>query len=194
VVELSKTHRKILDAVYRLEQTEKTTPLRHEGFSYRKIGEEAGCSYETVRRQKTFLTKSVGFLHEDERGGRLSLVKDAEPSWWSDNELLEGFPHPDEVDKWWSGGSPTAVDSVDSGVIDEKKRIDAPNWVSTAGSDKESDMSTPLSPPQVDSEKPIDMPNTNGKGELSTLSAPFESAQDVEEGEEVDFEYVTEDE
>jgi transcriptional regulator with XRE-family HTH domain len=96
VVNLSDTHRKILNAVYELKQE---TDLA-DGFSQRKIAEKAGVSVSTVSEHKTYLTKSVKLLREAEEGG-LTLVADAEPSWWEKGDLLVGFPRPEQVREWW---------------------------------------------------------------------------------------------
>jgi hypothetical protein len=95
VVNLSDTHRKILDAVYGL-QNEDTLA---DGFSQRKIADKAGVSVSTVSEHKTYLTKSVKLLRETEGG--LTLVADAEPSWWEKGDLLIGFPRPEQVRAWW---------------------------------------------------------------------------------------------
>jgi hypothetical protein len=96
VVNLSDTHRKILDAVYELKQEGEFT----EGFSHRKIAERAGVHHSTIGEHRTYLVKSVKLLRETE-SGMLDLVADAEPCWWSDDDLLEGFPHPEQVWRWW---------------------------------------------------------------------------------------------
>jgi hypothetical protein len=96
VVNLSDTHRKILDAVYDLKQESDST----EGFSHRKIAERAGVHHSTIGEHRTYLVKSVKLLRETE-GGMLDLVADAEPSWWNADDLLEGFPHPEQVWRWW---------------------------------------------------------------------------------------------
>ena len=98
VVNLSDTHRKILDAVYVLKGESNST----EGFSHRKIAERAGTHHSTVGEHRTYLSKSVKLLRETE-SGMLDLVADAEPSWWNDDDLLEGFPHPEKVWRWWEG-------------------------------------------------------------------------------------------
>jgi hypothetical protein len=96
VVNLSDTHRKILDAVYDLKQESDTT----EGFSHRKIAERAGVHHSTIGEHRTYLAKSVKLLRETD-SGMLDLAADAEPSWWNDDDLLEGFPHPEQVWRWW---------------------------------------------------------------------------------------------
>lgn len=97
IINLSDTHRKILDAVYKL----KEKSAFDDGFSQRKIAAKAGVSVSTVSENKTFLAKSVKLLYEAEEGG-LTLVADAEPDWWrKSDELLAGFPRPEQVERWW---------------------------------------------------------------------------------------------
>ena len=193
VVELSETHRKILNAIYRLEKKDKRK-LGGAGFSLRKIADEAEISYETVRKQKAFLVQSVQLLREPPEGGLL-LVKDADPSWWAAGEVLEGFPTPDQVKSWWE--SENRVDIVDSTEKEVEKAIDKLNSVSTAPVDKRVGMSTPtlmgegevdistlMSTGEVDTENAIGKPNPNGKSPVSTMSSRFEGL-----GEKVDYEY-----
>jgi transcriptional regulator with XRE-family HTH domain len=104
VVNLSDTHRKILTAVYDLKQE---TDIA-DGFSQRKIAEKAGVSVSTVSEHKSYLTKSVKLLREAEEGG-LTLVADAEPSWWEKGDLLVGFPRPEQVRMWWEEERPSPV-------------------------------------------------------------------------------------
>jgi len=105
VVNLSKTHRKILDALYELRDENPDS----EGFTQREIAERAEVKQSTVSKQRTFLVTSAKLIRETEYG--LALVKGAEPSWWSNEEAMRGFPSPDEVRGWWqeehlsSGGS-----------------------------------------------------------------------------------------
>jgi hypothetical protein len=97
VVNLSDTHRAILDAVYDL-----SSQSAFDGFSLRKIADAAGVHHSTVAEHKTYLTKSVKLLYEVEDGG-LDLVSGAEPSWWQKDDLLVGFPRPEQVRRWWDG-------------------------------------------------------------------------------------------
>jgi hypothetical protein len=94
VVNLSDTHRAILDAVYEL-----SCQSLFDGFSLRKIADKAGVHHSTVAEHKTYLTKSAKLLKEVEGG--LDLVSDAEPSWWRKDDLLVGFPRPEQVYRWW---------------------------------------------------------------------------------------------
>jgi hypothetical protein len=181
VVNISDTHRKILNAVYALENSEKASALRDAGFSYRKIAEKAGCSYETVRNHKTFLTQSVGLLRELEHGG-LRLVKDAEPSWWEENELLDGFPRPEEVEEWWEASK--RVDTLDTVKNSEEKAIAKPMSETVDEVDNPADMSSGMTTDEVDGEKPLDKPSSNGHGHVSSMSTLFE-----DEETNIDFEY-----
>jgi hypothetical protein len=101
IVNLSETHRKILDAVYELKQEDKGAG----GFSQRKIAERARVHHSTIGDNKTFLSKSVKLLRETE-DGLLTLVANAEPTWWRKSDLLVGFPRPEEVWQWWGEESP----------------------------------------------------------------------------------------
>jgi predicted DNA-binding protein YlxM (UPF0122 family) len=92
VVNLSDTHRAILDAVYEL-----SSQSAFDGFSLRKIADKAGVHHSTVAEHKTYLTKSAKLLKEVESG--LDLVADAEPSWWRKGDLLVGFPRPTPATK-----------------------------------------------------------------------------------------------
>lgn len=103
VINLSDTHRRILDAVHALrEEADSSDRFVSDGFSQRKIAERAHLHHSTVQEQRTFLTKSVKLLRETE-GGALALVADAEPSWWSKGEVLAGFPRPEQVRDWYEG-------------------------------------------------------------------------------------------
>jgi predicted DNA-binding protein YlxM (UPF0122 family) len=94
VVNLSDTYRAILDAVYEL-----SCQSPFDGFSLREIADKAGVHHSTVAEHKTYLTKSAKLLKEVEGG--LDLVSDAEPSWWRKDDLLVGFPRPEQVYRWW---------------------------------------------------------------------------------------------
>jgi len=107
VVNLSVTHRKILTAVHTLKQETDST----EGFSHRKIAESAGVHHSTVGEHRTYLIRSAKLLRETE-SGMLDLVADAEPSWWNDDDLLDGFPHPEKVWRWWKEEGRSAPESA----------------------------------------------------------------------------------
>jgi hypothetical protein len=100
VVNLSETHRKILDALYDLQQE---FPSR-EGFSQREIKAGASVSQSVVSENKTFLVTSAKLLKETESG--LALVEGAEPSWWDSGDLTKGLPSPAKVRAWWDEQDP----------------------------------------------------------------------------------------
>jgi len=108
VVNLSDTHRAILDAVYEL-----SCQSPFDGFSLRKIAERAGVHHSTVAEHKTYLTKSAKLLKEVEGG--LDLVSDADPSWWRKDDLLVGFPRPEQVGRWWEEGGYSSPESARQG-------------------------------------------------------------------------------
>jgi hypothetical protein len=105
VVNLSDTHRAILDAVYDL-----SCQSSFDGLSLRKIAEKARVHHSTVAEHKTYLTKSAKLLKEVEGG--LDLVSDAEPSWWRKDDLLVGFPRPEQVNRWWQERGSTSPESA----------------------------------------------------------------------------------
>jgi hypothetical protein len=108
VLNLSKTHKKILDAMHRLQKEleDRSAWLSWTGLTQHKIAQAAGVSQSTVSGNKTFLVKSAKLVREVGEGG-LALVKDAEPSWWHSGDALLGFPKPEEVRAWWAGNDPT---------------------------------------------------------------------------------------
>jgi hypothetical protein len=98
VVNLSDTHRKILDALHELREAE--GPFM--GFSQRKIAEKSGIPQSTISDNRSFLVMSLRWVWEPEGGG-LALVHDVEPSDWEKGDVLVGFPRPEEVKEWWGG-------------------------------------------------------------------------------------------
>jgi DNA primase len=100
VVNVSETHRKILNAMHDLQQE-----FSHrEGFVQREIAESADVSLSTVSNNKTFLVKSTKLVRETDAG--LALVEGADPSWWATGELMEGLPTPTKVRSWWDERDP----------------------------------------------------------------------------------------
>ncbi len=95
VINLSDTHRKILDAVHDLHED---NPER-EGFVQREISTAAGVSLSTVSENKAFLVTSAKLLREPDAG--LALVSGADPSWWATGDLMSGLPSPEQVRAWW---------------------------------------------------------------------------------------------
>jgi hypothetical protein len=132
VLNLSETHKKILDAMHRLEKAleDRSDWLSWTGLTQRKIAQAAGVSQSTVSENKTFLVKSVKLVREVGEGG-LALVKDAEPSWWDSGDALLGFPEPDEVRSWWGGDDPPPSGPEGADRADHE-RDTAPNSASEA--------------------------------------------------------------
>lgn len=122
VINLSDTHRKILDAVYALREKEQIK-LDWFGFSQRLIANTARVSQSTVSDNKSFLVKSVKFMTETQ-DGKLNLVDGADPSWWEKGGTLDGFPKPEQVRIWWTGDSPTGPDSPNGSVHDSDNQDD----------------------------------------------------------------------
>jgi hypothetical protein len=104
VVNLSDTHRRILDAVYQLHQEYEYRRdfFRDNSWSQREIERRTGVAQSTISAQKSYLVKSVKLLVED-HDGRLGLAKDADPSWWRKEGVLDGLPKPKQVWAWWNG-------------------------------------------------------------------------------------------
>jgi len=104
VQNLSDTHRKILDALYKLHEEDRSLNWaeRSQSFSQRRIAREASIPQSTITDNKTFLVKSAKLLREPEGGG-LALVEGADPSWWEKDDVLVGFPRPEQVWRWWNG-------------------------------------------------------------------------------------------
>jgi DNA primase len=98
VVNLGDTHRKILGALYDLEQE---FPNR-EGFPQREISKAAKVSQSMVSDNKTFLVMSAKLIKETDHG--LILVEGAHPSWWATGDMMKGLPTPEQVRVWWEGG------------------------------------------------------------------------------------------
>jgi hypothetical protein len=203
VVNLSDTHRKILDALLDLEESEGKQISRDRGFSLRKIAEAAGegVSHETVRKNKAFLHMSVGLVDEMDRGG-LRIVDGAERSWWAKPEnLLEGFPRPEQVARWWGSDrvhpesvdsvSPEGVDSVDKSPELEESPIDKPKSVSTDPVDNPVDMSTQMTTPKLTEETRIGMPKSDDSEPVSTVSTPSKTPE--KNRKKIDYDYITED-
>lgn len=188
VVNLSDTHRAILDAIYDLKQQSSFM----DGYSLRKIADKAGVHHSTVGEHKTFLTKSVKLLRETE-SGMLDLVADAEPSWWSGEGLLEGFPRPEQVWRWWdesnkqsdsapetarqprhlTGGKGNPDTYAENGVGHSNRHGADPTRHSGVSGDE-----TAVSDEAPDSENPVGKPQTSRYGPVSGVSGGFKSGED----------------
>jgi hypothetical protein len=107
VVNISDTHRKILNSLYDVQQQ---FPNR-EGFTQREIAKEGKdvpseqrVSQGSISNNKTFLVTSAKLIKETEHG--LALVDGAEPSWWSQDGIMTGLPTPEQVRAWWDDSNP----------------------------------------------------------------------------------------
>lgn len=109
VVNISDTHRKILDALYVMQKEQERDAGRwndpreaYKPFSQRRIAKASGVPQSTVSDNKSYLLHSLKFL-EERHDGRLRLVRDADPSWWDGSDALDGFPMPERVRGCWRG-------------------------------------------------------------------------------------------
>ena len=186
VVNLSDTHRAILDAVYEL-----SSQSAFDGFSLRKIADKAGVHHSTVAEHKTYLTKSAKLLREVEGG--LDLVSDAEPSWWRKDDLLVGFPRPEQVYRWWQeeghfppksarhARQPTEEghdpDTYTENAVGRPTR-QPPNATRQASRERRDEGVSgtvgATSGTQADTENPIGKPHTDSEEPVSGLSGRFE--------------------
>jgi hypothetical protein len=190
VVNLSDTHRKILDAVYDLKQESDTT----EGFSHRKIAERAGVHHSTIGEHRTYLVKSVKLLRETE-SGMLDLVADAEPTWWNDDDLLEGFPHPEQVWRWWDEKeSHSAPESARHARHSEDESHNALSHAENPGGHSTRHPSATSRQPEDEdllagtesgvadetpaSESPVDKPDSNGSEPLAGVAGASEDGRE----------------
>jgi hypothetical protein len=107
VVNISDTHRKILNSLYDLQQQ---FPNR-KGFTQREIAKEGKdvpseqrVSQGSISNNKTFLITSAKLMKETDDG--LTLVEGAELSWWSQEGIMTGLPTPEQVKAWWEDSDP----------------------------------------------------------------------------------------
>jgi hypothetical protein len=109
VIKISDSHRRILDAVYQLQQDDRSTNYfddNDKSWSQREIERRTGVPQSTISAQKSYLTKSLKLLVE-EYDGKLRLANDADPSWWRKEGVLDGLPKPKQVWAWWNGEDDT---------------------------------------------------------------------------------------
>ena len=189
VVNLSDTHRAILDAVYEL-----SCQSTFDGFSLRKIAEKAGVHHSTVAEHKTYLTKSAKLLKEVEGG--LDLVSDADPSWWRKDDLLVGFPRPEQVGRWWEERGCSSPESARHArqhtSADHEAHTHAENAVGHATRQEANAARQPDAPAdsrnvsgaggavsedKPDSENPVNNPETERSRPVSGMSGGFEEGE-----------------
>ena len=176
VVNLSETHRKILQALYELQQEDED----RWGFSQRAVATAAGVSQSMVSENKSFLAMSAKLLQDTEHG--LLLASGAEPSWWEEGDLMKGLPSPEQVRTWWEEKPPDPPESADQADHPDQEAPKADTYADS-GDRPPSDHSPitdrlPKEPadrsegdrqvigdPPI-SENAIDKPNANGKTEV----------------------------
>ncbi|HSK82816.1 MAG TPA: hypothetical protein VK902_05335 [Rubrobacter sp.] len=103
VMNISASHRRILDAVYQLQQDDRSRIFfndKDKCWSQREIARRTGVPQSTISAQKSYLVKSLKLLVE-EYDGKLRLADDANPSWWRKEGVLDGLPKPRQVWAWW---------------------------------------------------------------------------------------------
>jgi hypothetical protein len=193
IVNLSVTHRKILDAAYELKQDDSSAG----GFTQRKLAEKAGVHHSTVGDNKTFLTKSAKLLRETD-DGLLTLVAGAEPSWWRKSDLLLGFPRPEQAWQWWveknplfapettrhdrhtqNGGQKAYSNAEKGGGHPTRHPATTARQGETEGQQEEEDKEvaggkTILADGSPDSENGIDKPQTNVCGAVVGMAGDFQ--------------------
>jgi hypothetical protein len=151
VVNLSDTHRQIVEAVYEL-RNEAT--FDKDGFSTKQVADKAGVAKSTVSKNRAYLVMSVGLLYETE-DKRLNISKDAEPSWWAAGDAMMGFPSPETV-KAWEGYTPSEPEKQGNGeTVGQKPHTYAAEPVSQAGKPQE----TQETVEEMEDQKP----HTNGE-------------------------------
>lgn len=187
VVNLSDTHRNILDALYELKQQSSFT----DGYSLRKIAEQAGLHHSTVAEHKTYLTRSVKLLREVEVG--LDLVSDAEPSWWRKGDLLIGFPRPEQVRRWWEEGGVSSPKSARHARHAQDEDGNPPTYAEkpvgyptrqptttarhSANGNRVSGGKRPVSDKTPDTEDGLSKPKSASNDPVSGLSGGFQSGE-----------------
>lgn len=168
VVNLSEAHRKILDAMHRLHRDtearyayfdedrelwseEKADSWSYEGtFTQKQIANESGVSQSTISAHKSYLVKSVKLLEESRDG--LSLVAGAAPSDWRKDDVLAGFPSPQQVREWWT----SAEQNLEASAYSSSPDTDRPE--------------APDNRRDADQEKGVDKPASASQDEPSGLT------------------------
>jgi hypothetical protein len=128
VVNLSDTHRSILNGLYDLMEK---NPERY-GFRQREISEASGVSLGAVSNHKTFLVMSAKLMKETEDG--LALIDGADPSWWATGEMIQGLPTPEKVPAWWEERDPDSPKGGEHGEHVNKGGAETQNSDTYAGS------------------------------------------------------------
>lgn len=95
----------------------------YKGFVQREIAKRAGIPQSSISDNKTFLITSVKLIYEPSGGG-LALMKGAEPSWWENGNVMDGFPDPDQVEEWWGNPSAPSTSSESADQDDPDDHVD----------------------------------------------------------------------
>jgi DNA primase len=149
VVNLSDTHRKILNGLYDLMEN---NPNRY-GFRQREIAQSAGVALSTVSDNKTFLVMSAKLMKESDDG--LALIEGADPSWWATGDMMRGLPTPAQVRTWWEERDPDPSESAEHAEHAERAAEQGPDPYTYGNSGVRH---RPEHQPNTDQE----VPNTNG--------------------------------
>ena len=119
----------------------------------------------------------------------MNLVVDADPSWWQKDDLLVGFPRPEQVWKWWEEDSHYAAESARQARRHEDEASDPPGYAQRGvghPTRQETDADrhlanvtvsgdqTALSVDILDSENLASTPDSNGYEPVSGVSGGFE--------------------
>ncbi len=131
MINLSDTHRKILNALYELKEADPGV----EGFTQRMIAQRAEISQPAVAKHKVFLIGSVKLLRETDHG--LALADGAEPSWWESEGLMRGFPSPRKIRGLYDVGEPLGA-SISRDTRNGRDRHDRSGHVSMTSLHKHS--------------------------------------------------------
>jgi type I restriction enzyme S subunit len=107
ILNLSETHKKILDAMHRLQKELEDKSDWHSwtGLTQRKIAQAAGLSQSTVSENKTFLFKSAKLVREVGEGG-LALVLGLGEAEQGVARVPPGGLGVLTVRSWWGGDDP----------------------------------------------------------------------------------------
>jgi hypothetical protein len=199
VVNLSDTHRRILDAVYQLHRKyeDNRDYFDDKSWSQREISRRTGVPQSTISAQKTYLVKSLKLLVE-EYDGKLRLADDVDPWMWRKEGVLDGLPKPKQVWAWWNGeddppdpetpdhpGHPpqNAEDRLGSGANGDRgasgQRSEAPGQPTEEPEhhpDRVGDQGDPHDPSQ---EKALDKRGNGQEEALIGVTGGFESRDEV---------------
>jgi hypothetical protein len=194
VVNLSDTHRAILNGVYDLMEN---NPER-DGFRQREIAEAGGVSLGAVSNHKTFLVTSAKLMKESEDG--LALVEGADPSWWETDEIMQGLPTPEKVRAWWeerdpdppeggeqrehvnNGGDGTENrDTYTDSAVHVSDEHDVNTHVDTEGGHEHDEHVHGLFIKDVNTENGLGMGNGAGERDSVHVFTPFTGFEDIPE-------------